>query len=134
KKFNEMNIRVTDKDKNVMEIGAISSDKPYHKEFFVILKEPVAPKQRIKLKLEYDWEEPERVFPYKFLSGAKKFNYICMVPKEINLKTRILKLDMGTGSRVHATPPVTIRHLENKNVISWEKSNILPRDAYEFYW
>ena len=134
KKFAELDLKVVDGDKKRLEIGEVTVDKPYRKEFYVILSTPVLPKQRIRLKLEYDWEEPERVFTYKFLSGAKKFNYSCTIPKEIDLKSRILKLDMGTGYRVHATPPATIKRLEDRTVISWEKSNIIPQDSYQFYW
>ncbi|HMK33101.1 MAG TPA: hypothetical protein VK431_05705 [Nitrosopumilaceae archaeon] len=134
KKFTDLNVKIVDGDKNKQEVREVTVDKPYHKEFYVILAKSVLPKQRVKLKLEYDWEEPERLFSYKFLSGAKKFNYSCIIPKEIDLKNRILKLDMGTGFRVHATPPATIKRLDDKTAISWEKSSILPHDAYQFYW
>jgi hypothetical protein len=134
KDFADLNVTVIDGDKNRLEIGHITMNKPYHKEFYIALAQPVLPKQRIKLKLEYDWEEPDRVFSYKFLSGAKRFSYNCMIPKEINLKNRVLKMDMGTGYRVHAIPPSTIKRLNDKTIISWEKSNIVPHDAYEFYW
>jgi hypothetical protein len=132
--FADLNVKVIDGDKNRLKIGEITTDKPFRKEFYVILGIPILPKQGIKLILEYDWEEPERFFSYKFLSGAKKFNYSCIVPKEINLKNRILKIDTGTGYRVHATPPSAIKRLNDKTIISWEKSSILPQDAYEFYW
>ncbi|HET6458508.1 MAG TPA: hypothetical protein VFG24_06485 [Nitrosopumilaceae archaeon] len=134
KKFVDMNVKITDGDKNRQKISDITTDRPFHKEFHVILVKPLLPKQEIKLVLEYDWQEPERFFSYKFLSGAKKFKYSCMVPKEINLKNKVLKIDTGTGYRVHATPPSTIKRINNMAIISWEKSNIIPQDAYEFYW
>jgi hypothetical protein len=134
KKFANLNVKITDGDKNRLKIGDITTDRPFRKEFHVILVTPILPKQGIKLVLEYDWEEPERFFSYKFLSGAKKFKYSCMVPKEINLKNRVLKIDTGTGYRVHATPPSAIKRQNNMAIISWEKSNIIPQDAYEFYW
>lgn len=132
--FSDLNVSVSDGEKNKLDIGDISSDKPYHKTFYVNLSQPVLPQQRIKLKLEYDWEEPDRLFTYQFFSGAKKFNYSCTTPKELNLKNRILKLDVNTGSRVHATPPSTVKRMEDKTIVIWEKSNILPRDAYQFHW
>jgi len=134
KKLTHMNVKITDGNKNRLKIGDITADRPFRKEFHVILVKPILPKQRIKLVLEYDWEEPERFFSYKFLSGAKKFKYSCFVPKEINLKNKILKIDTGTGYRVHATPPSTIKRQNNMAILSWEKSNIIPQDAYEFYW
>jgi len=132
--FADLNIKVVDGDKNRLEIGHIIANRPYHKEFYVMLTKPILPKQRISLNLEYDWAEPDRVFSYKFLSGAKKFRYDCIVPKEIDLKNRVLKIDMGTGYRIHAIPPSTIKRQSENTIISWEKSRILPHDAYEFYW
>jgi len=134
KNFTDLNVKITDGDKNRLKIGEITTDKPFRKEFHVILVKPLLPKHRIKLVLEYDWEDPERFFSYKFLSRAKKFSYSCMVPNEINLKNKILKIDTGTGYRVHATPPATIKRLRNMTIISWKKSSIIPQDAYEFYW
>ena len=134
KDFADLNVNVVDGDKNRLEMGHIAANRPYHKEFYIIPTKPILPKQRINLRLEYDWAEPERVFTYKFLSGAKKFSYSCTVPKEINLKNRVLKIDIGTGYRVHAIPPSTTKRLNDNTVISWEKSRILPQDAYEFYW
>ncbi|OLD33142.1 MAG: hypothetical protein AUI61_01480 [Thaumarchaeota archaeon 13_1_40CM_2_39_13_2] len=130
----DLHITVTNENNDRLEIGDITINKPYRKEFYVILDKPVLPKQRKKLKLQYDWEEPDRVFLYKFPSGAKKFNYTCTVPKEIDLKNRVLKVDIGTGYRIHASPPATVKHLENKNVILWGRPNIISQDAYEFHW
>lgn len=134
KNFADLHIKIYDDKNRVLETGSANMDNPYHKEFYAILKKPVLPKQRIRLKLEYDWEEPDRMFSYKFLSGAKKFNYTCILPKEINLKNRILKIDTGTGYRVHATPPSTVKRLRDRTMINWKKSGILSHDAYEFYW
>ena len=130
----DLNLTVTDENNNRLEIGDVIVNKPYHKEFYVLLDKPVLPKQRKKLKLQYDWQEPDRVFLYKFPSGAKKFNYICTVPKEIGLKNRVLKVDIGTGYRIHASPPATIKRLDDKTIIIWGRPNIIPQDAYEFHW
>ena len=132
--FGELRLKVTDQDDNRLEIGEITVNKPYRKEFYVIPDKPVMPKQRIMLKLQYEWEEPERVFSYKFPSGAKKFSYVCSLPKEIDLKNMILKVDLGTGYKIHATPPATIKRLNDRTVVTWGKSNILPQDAYKFQW
>jgi len=134
KEFADLNVTVSDENNNRFKIGDITVDKPYHKEFHVLLDPPVLQKQRIRLKLQYDWEEPDRTFLYKFPSGAKKFVFICTVPKEIDVKNRILKVDIGTGYRVHATPPTTIKRHDDKTVISWEKRNIPTHDAYQFDW
>ena len=134
KDFEEIHVKVTDSDGKKLKIGDISVNKPYRKEFSVILDKPVLPKQRIVLKLQYDWEETDRSFMYKFPSGAKKFSYTCTLAKEINLKSRVLKTDLGTGQSIHATPPATIKRSDDGTVISWAKSGIIPSDAYIFQW
>jgi hypothetical protein len=133
KDFVRLDIKVTGENNNILEISDIV-DKPYRKEFNVILPQPVMPKQKTRIRLEYDWEEPDRVFSYEFLSRTKKFSYTCTLPKDIGLKNRILKVDAGTGYHIHASPPATIIHHDDKTVITWKKTNIIPPDLYQFYW
>jgi len=72
KDFPDMNVRVTDEEENELEILSLSENKPTHKEFNVQMKKPIKPKQRNRfLKLEYDWEEPERNFFYKLPTDCK---------------------------------------------------------------
>lgn len=134
KNFDKLGIKITGDNKRELKIGDVLVDKPYRKEFYVIPHKPVIPKQGIRLRLEYDWEEPDRVFNYKFLSGVKKFRYTCTLPKQFDHKNRILKIDSGTGYRIHASPPSVVKHLKDKTMITWEKSNVKNQDAYQFYW
>ena len=134
KNFAELGVRITDENKKELEIGEIRVDMPYRKEFYVLPRKPIMPKKKIRLKLEYDWEEPERVFTYKFLSGVKKFRYTCILPNKFNLKNKILKIDPGTGYRIHASPPSIVKHLKTKIVVNWEKTNVRNQDSYQFYW
>ena len=134
KDFAGIHVKVTDDKGQRLEIGDISVNKPYHKEFFVILDKPIMPKQKLLIKLQYDWEETDRAFLYKFPSGTKKFSYTCTLPKDLTLKSRILKTDLGTGHKIHATPPAIIKRLDDKTIITWGKSGIMPSDAYIFQW
>ena len=132
--FSDLNVKVTDQNNNRLEISERGANKPYRKEFYVTLEKPILPRQETVLKLEYEWERPERTFLYEFPSGAKKFNYTCTLPKEINLKNRILKVDLATGYKVHATPPALVKQSNDKTIITWSKKNIAPHDAYQFEW
>ena len=134
KDFAEMNVSVTDEKGKNIEISKPSVDRPYHKEFYAVFESPVLPRQKKRLKLQYDWETPERTFTYRFSSGAKKFSYSCSLPKEIDLKNRILKVDLDTGYKIHAMPPATIKTEDQRIVINWFKSNVVPQDAYQFHW
>jgi hypothetical protein len=134
KEFADMNVTIKDERDNKLEILGLNSNRPYHKEFNVQLRRPIKQKQKKILKLEYDWEEPERVFVYKFASDCKKFKYTFTIDKEIDPKTRILKVDTETGYKVHANPPPTVKHIDTKTVITWEKENLKAYEAYQFEW
>jgi len=132
--FSDLNVKVTDQRNKKLDIGEIVVNKPYRKEFSVKFDNPVLPREGITLRLEYDWEVPDRVILYKFPSGAKKFSFIGTLPKEVDLKNRILKVDPDTGFKVHATPPLTVRRSIDKTVITWSKRSVVPHDAYQFEW
>jgi len=134
KDFPDMNVTVKDDKDNKLDILSLSVNKPYHKEFNVQLKRPMLPKQKKVLKLEYDWEEPERNFFYKFASNCKKFKYLLSIPKGIELRNRVLRVDTETGSKIHASPPPKVTYVDDNAVISWEKTNLRVHDAYQFEW
>lgn len=134
KDFPDMNVTVKDEKGNKLNILSLVSNKPYHKEFNVQLNRPLKPKQKRILKLEYDWEEPERNYFYKFASDCKQYKYLCSIPKGIEVRNRILKVDTETGYKVHATPTSTIKYLDDRTEISWGKANLKAYDAYQFEW
>ena len=53
-----------------------------------------------KDQIEYDWEEPARNFFYRFTSDCKELSYTCMIPKGVEEKNRILKVDTETGLKI----------------------------------
>lgn len=134
KEFADMNVTVKDERDNKLEILSQNSKNPYHKEFNIQLKRPIKQKQKKILKLEYDWEEPERVFFYKFASDCKKFRYVFSINKKMDLKARILKVDTETGYKVHASPPPTVKYLGDKTEVTWEKENLKAYETYQFEW
>lgn len=134
KEFADMNVTVKDERGNKQEILALNSNKPYHKEFNVQLSRPIKPKQKKILILEYDWEEPERTFFYRFASDCKKFKYFFSIPKGVELKTRVLKVDTETGYKIHASPPPAVKYLDDKVEMTWSKTNLHSHDAYQFDW
>jgi len=135
KKFEDMNVKVTDEEGNVLDIFSLSVNKPTHKEFYVKFKKPLKPRQRNRyLKLEYDWEEPERNFNYKMATNCKNFKYKFSIPKGIEIKNRILKVDTDLGYKWHASPPPTIKYLPDRTTITWEAKNLKAFDAYRFEW
>jgi len=135
KDFKDMNVKVTDEEGNLLDIKAISVNKPLRKEFNIKMKKPLKPRQRKRyLKLEYDWEEPERNYIYKIPTDCKKFTYEFTIPKGVDIKSRILKIDTELGYKWIAEPPPKISYLPDKTKIKWEASNLKAFDSYKFEW
>ena len=137
KELSEMNLKITDKNNSELEILSIEKDKPLEKEFFVKLKKPLKKRQKGKFKLEYDWEEPERIFEYILPTKCKKFRYVFTIPKGTKIKNRILEIVKELGYKTRVDPPPKIKFLKNKTEITWETSQkriINPYDSFEFQW
>ncbi|MGI0008926.1 MAG: hypothetical protein ACRD92_04825, partial [Nitrosopumilaceae archaeon] len=76
KDFKDLHVTVKDERGNSLEVLTVDQIKPTHKEFNVQLRNPMLPKQVKTLKLEYDWEEPDRSFYYRVASDCKEFTYL----------------------------------------------------------
>ena len=134
REFKDLHVTVRDERGNNLDIVTVDANKPTHKEFNVKLRNPLLPKQTKTLKLEYDWEEPDRSFFYRVASDCKEFTYLFTISKEAQIKTRVLRVDAETGYRVYASPNPIVKYLDDKTVVSWSKSNLKSFDAYQFQW
>jgi hypothetical protein len=133
--FPEMNVTVKDEEDRELEIMSLNVNKPLHKEFFVKTKRPLKPGEKGRiLKLEFDWEEPERMYLYRFASDCKKFLIQITVPKEIPLKQKVVRVDTETGEKFLASTPAVVKYLANRNEITWSGSNFRAFDSYRFDW
>ena len=135
KDFPDLNVTAKDEKERELNIISLNVNKPYHKEFIVKLNRPLKPNQRGRfLKLEWDWEEPERNFVYKFSSDCKKFRYVFTAPKEVEVKHRVLQMDPETGNKTHADIAAKIKYLSDKTEMTWQASDLRAHDAYRFEW
>ncbi|MCH7758729.1 MAG: hypothetical protein IIA19_09720 [Thaumarchaeota archaeon] len=135
KDFGDMNVKIYDESGEKAEILNVSVNKPTHKEFSVRLKKPLKPRQRKRfVTIEYDWEEPERTFFYKVPTDCKLFTYNFSIPKGIDIKNRVLKVDSELGYKWNADPPASLKFLPDKTTISWQGKNLKAFDAYQFDW
>lgn len=134
REFSDLNISVKDENNKKLEIMSVNVNKPLDKEFIVKMKRPLKPNQKRKLKLEYNWEEPERKFFYTLSTDCKKFRYLFTAPKGLEIKPRILKVDLGTRAKSHASPPPKIKYSSNKTEIVWEAKNLHANNAFQFEW
>ncbi|KAF6242583.1 hypothetical protein C6988_07875 [Nitrosopumilus sp. b1] len=136
--FSTLNAKITDDAGNDLKIVSLDSNKPLEKKFKVALARPIKKsKKGHVLKLEYDWEEPERLFGYVFSSKCKKFKYVFTIPSGIPIKSRVLEVIPDLGMKKYAESPPQIKYLKDKTVIVWEsnkKQKIHPHDAFEFQW
>ena len=135
KDFADMNVRAYDEEGNEADILSLSENKPTHKEFSIKLKKPIKPRQRKRfVTLEYDWEEPERTYFYKVPTACKLFTYKFTIPKGIEIRNRVLKVDSELGYKWNADPPATIKYMKDKTQIIWQGKNLKAFDAYKFDW
>lgn len=133
--FPDMNVVVRDEDNQELEMISLNVNKPYHKEFYVQLRKPLKPGQKGRItKLEYDWEEPERQYFYRFVANCKKFKYFFSAPKELTVNQKVVFMDVGSGEKRYAKTPATVNYLPDRTEIRWEASNLEAHDAYRFDW
>ena len=132
----ELNVLISDgKGKQIKEYS-VEVNKDHEKKFNVKLDKPLKKNKSAILCLEYDWEEPYRSFEYTFSAKCKKIIYEFTIPKEIQIKHRILEV-AKTGAKKRAEPLPTIQYTKDKTMINWEndKRNTLePSDTFEFQW
>jgi hypothetical protein len=134
KEFEDMNVLITDEKGNKLPISSKDINRPLEKNFRAMFLKPVKPKQRKVLTMEYDWEEPERVFSYTFSSKCKEFKYLFSIPKGVQINDRVLKIDPELGEKRYADHPQVVKSLPNKTQITWQTSNLKANDTYEFRW
>jgi class 3 adenylate cyclase len=133
--FPDLNLRVTDNEGNELPIESLNVNRPYRKEFFVKLSKPFKPRQKGRfVKLEYDWEEKERHFFYRFASECKKFRFLLITPKGMSLKQKVSKVSPETGERILPSIPATVKYLKDRVEVEWQGDNIQSFDAYRFDW
>jgi len=135
KDFKDLNIKVTDEEGNSLNVLSVEENKPTHKEFTVKMKRPIRPRQRNRhIKLEYDWEETEGNFFYKMPTDCKNFTYSFSIPREHDIKARVLKVDTELGYKWIANPPPSVKYHKKTTEMSWEGKNLKAYDAYRFEW
>ncbi len=133
--FPDMNVVVRDEEDRELDIMSLNVNKPTHKEFFVKAKKPLKPGEKGRLlKLEFDWEEADRMYGYRFASDCKKFAIRILVPKEIQVKQKVVKVDTETGEKTYAPTPAVVKYLPDKTEITWSGTNFRAYEAYRFDW
>ncbi|WP_415280990.1 hypothetical protein [Candidatus Nitrososphaera sp. FF02] len=133
--FPEINFKATDEDGKELTIQSLDVNKPYHKEFFVKLNRPLRPNQKGRqVRFEYDWEEPERQYTYKFSSDCKKFHFLLTLPKGVEVSQKVARASPETGDKEYASTPASVRYLKDRTEMEWRGSDISIFTAYRFDW
>jgi hypothetical protein len=134
RKFVDMHVSVKDSKGKKLKILSFNAENPNHKEFTVKLDKPIHPGSMKMLKLEWDWEEPNRSYVYSFSSECKRFRYLLNISKKIDLKQRVLKIEPAIAYAELASPAPIVRHHNNKTKVSWERKNVFAHDTYKLEW
>jgi len=134
KDFADLNVAIRDEQNRRLQVLS-THGKPYSKEFHVNLAKPLKLGQKGRfLKLEYDWEEPERNFVYNLATDCKKFKFLLLAPKGLEVKQRVLRIDPATREKRYASPPAEIKYYKDVTEMRWNKSNLRAYDSYRFEW
>ncbi len=134
RKFEDLHVSVKDGKGKKLKILSLNAKNPLHKEFTVRLDKPIKPDSTKILKLEWDWEEPNRSYIYQFASECKKFKYVINISNKKELKQRVLKVEPQTGFAEYASPAPVVRYHNGKTNISWERKSVQPYEAYKIEW
>jgi hypothetical protein len=133
--FPDMNVVAKDEDNQELEMISLNVNKPYHKEFYMRLRKPLKPKQKGRwIKLEYDWEEPDRHYFYRCASNCKKFTYSLSVPRSLQINQKVVFVDVESGEKRYAKIPAQVKYLEDTVQIDWQATKLAAHDAYRFDW
>ena len=135
RKFEDLNLKAKDGDGNNLKVKDIVKNKGILKEFSVELKKPIKFKQKQTLILEYNWEEIDRRFVYSLSSNCEKLKYQLIIPKKMELKNRVLKVNPGTNEKIKAVPAADISYGKNKTTVTWQSiKKLKEHDTFEFDW
>jgi len=135
RKFDKLNVTVKDEKNNKLEIVDLTVNRPYEKEFKVKIKNPIKYGQKGRiLKLEYDWEEPERTFDYTLAAACKTFKYYFSIPTGVEIKRRVLEVNRNLGIMKHPKKAPEMKIQKNKTVITWNTKNLKAHDSFRFVW
>ena len=128
------NITLTDGRKNKQEIETIVKDHPNLKHLIFRLKNPIKPNHKKRLKLEYDWEEPDREFEYTLSSDCKEFRFQISVPKGMDLAGKVFRFDPVKRLKELASIAPKIIYQKDKTIMTWRAKNLISHDGYRFHW
>lgn len=133
--FPELNVIVRDEEDRELEIMSLNVNRPLHKEFFVKARKPFKPGEKGRLlKIEYDWEESERQYGYRFASDCKRFSIRITVPKGVQTRQKVIKVDTESGDKTYASTPAVVKYLPDKTEITWSGTNFRAYESYRFDW
>lgn len=133
--FPELNLKVTDEENRELQIKNLNVNKEDRKEFFVQLIKPLKPQQKGRfVKLQYDWEESDRKYVYKFGSDCKRFRFLLRVPKGMPISQKVAKVSQETGDIAYAKNPPIVRYLKDVTEVEWIGTKIMAFDAFRFDW
>ena len=131
--FEKLNVKITTQNGKKLEISNILTDRPFKKEFEVHLGKSLLQRQRRIIKMEFDWEEPERFYFYRFSADCKKFKYLFTIPAKVKVQHRIYQVNLiGQNFQIKSSPK--IKYFPKNTEISWSAKNVKMGEGYGFHW
>ena len=56
------------------------------------------------------------------------------MPKNFDSQIRVLKIDLETGQKIHATPNPITKKDDDYTIVTWTKNKLPAFDSYQIIW
>jgi hypothetical protein len=132
--FEDLHVVVKDESGRRLHILSVDENKPYYKEFFVLLRKKINSGRKGTATMQYDWEEKDRRFGYTFASDCKNFKFVLRVPKDLGINQRVVRKNMGTGEKIRAALPPIVRSNKKWKEVTWSANKLRAHEVYRFDW
>jgi len=135
KSFLDLNVKAVDESGKELKITSINLDKPYQKEFTVLLAEPLERYERTSYSLEYDIEEPERYLENHFHISCRKYSMSLVYPSGADFKPVVYDVIVEKDKKVKSKTQPVLRTIEgSRTKAMWSKTNISEGQAFRMQW
>ena len=136
KSWDELNIRVVDDEGRELVVSEIEVNKPKQKKFDTTFIKPLMFGDKRRYVLEYDVEEPHRIFENIFLVRCGKF--VVRIDYPINGKINapiVYEVDRLKDTKRKCLIQPTIRQKRrNRCVAEWSVDDCAPQKSFRFEW
>jgi len=137
KTFEDLHLSMKDESGKDLNILGINLDRPHRKEFTIKLNKPLYPftdESRI-CKIEWDWEEPERYFEYRFATECDNFEFSLIYPRDADFNLRVYEVNIETREKILSKIQLGPKEIIGEVCkVAWSVPYVTPNKLFRFEW